>query len=150
MVAVEREIVRADPAVGRKAILLASGLVLFLALAAMAGRRVVEGASALSQVSPAQAVLLFAAFVLPVLALTVVAGIDATRRSLSIIRERRFPPPGMPVLRDTPVIHGTIARALGLIGCVLGTTLLVTAVVFAILSGQIAYVLWFGCPRAPS
>jgi hypothetical protein len=143
-----REIVRADPATRRKAILLASGLVLFLGVAAIAGRHVVGSASELSQASPAQAVLLFAAFVLPVVILTVVAGVDATRRSLVILRQRRFPPPGMPVLRDTPVIEGTAARAIGVLGCVLGTALLVTAVLFAFLSWRIASVLWFGCPRA--
>ena len=144
----EREIVRAHPATRRKAIMLASGLVLILGLAAAAGRGVVERASELSPNSPTGAILLFAAFVLPVLMLTLVAGADATRRSLQILRERRFPPRGMPVLRDTPIIEGTVARTLGVVGCVLGATLLAAGVTFAVLSWRIGLVLWFGCPRA--
>jgi hypothetical protein len=52
----------------------------------------------------------------------------------------------MPVLRDTPVIGGAAARVLGVLGCMLGTTLIVLALALAVMSYRIGHVLWFGCP----
>jgi len=144
----QREIVQADPAARRKAVLVAIGLVGALSMAAAAAPRMFGNLGALSQASPAEAVLLLAAFVTPLVALVVVAALDAIRRSLATLRERRFPPRGMPVLRDTPVVEGGVARVLGVLGCALGATLLVLALALAVTSYQIGRVLWFGCPRA--
>jgi hypothetical protein len=55
----------------------------------------------------------------------------------------------MRVLRDTPVIRGPIARALGVLGCALGVTLLVAALVLVVFSYRVGAVFWYGCPRAP-
>jgi hypothetical protein len=104
--------------------------------------------STLSLASPAEAVLWLAAFVVPIVVLTVVAGVDATRRSLSTWREARFPPRGMRVLRDTPVIEGPVARTIGVLGCTLGVALLVAALLLGWTSWRIGAVLWYGCPRA--
>jgi len=101
-----------------------------------------------SQASPVEAVLWLAAFVVPIVVLTVVAGADATRRSLSTWSEARFPPRGMRVLRDTPVIEGPVARTIGALGCALGATLLVAALLLGWTSWRIGAVLWYGCPRA--
>jgi hypothetical protein len=142
-----REIVRADPALRRTMLVVGMGLVLAVALAMVSAPRLLGSLSVVSQASPAEAVAMFAAFVLPILALTVVAGVDAARRSLRTVRERRFPPHGMRVLRDTPVIEGPAARLVGVLGCTLGATLLVAALLLAVTSYRIASVLWYGCPR---
>jgi len=67
---------------------------------------------------------------------------------MSTWREARFPPRGMRVLRDTPVIEGPVARAIGVLGCTLGVTLLVAALLLGWTSWRIGAVLWYGCPRA--
>ena len=144
----QREVVRADPAVRRKAILLALGIVVVLTGALVAAPRLFVGLSAISVASPGEAVLLFAAFVVPILVMVMVVGVEVTRRSVSTLRERRFPPRGMPVLRDTPVIEGAAARALGVLGCTLATMLLVLGLALAVTSYRIGRVLWFGCPQA--
>src|SRR5262245_18010997 len=126
-VAVEREMVRADLAMRRTALVVGGGVVAALVVAILSAPRFLGSLSVLSRVSPAEAVLWLAAFVVPIFILVVVAGVDATRRSLSTYRESRFPPRGMDVLRDTPVVEGRPARALGVLGCTLGATLLVAA-----------------------
>ena len=144
----EREIVRADPAFRRTALLVAFGVVAALVVAILSAPQFLANLSTLSLASPAEAVLWFAAFIVPVLALVVVAGVDAGRRSVSTLRESRFPPHGMRALRDTPVINGRAARAIGALGCTLGATLLVAALLLGWTSYRIAAVLWYGCPRA--
>jgi hypothetical protein len=144
----QREIVRADPAMRRTALLVGGGMVVALVVAIVSAPRFLGSLSTLSQASPAEAVLSFAAFVVPIVALVVVAGVDATRRSLSTYRGGRFPPRGMRVLRDTPVVEGRPARAIGILGCTLGATLLVAALLLGWTSYRIAAVLWYGCPRA--
>jgi len=147
-VGAEREIVRADPAFRRTALLVAFGVVAALVVAILSAPQFLANLSALSLASPAEAVLWFAAFIVPMLALVVVAGVDAGRRSVSTLCESRFPPHGMRVLRDTPVIRGRAARAIGALGCTLGATLLVAALLLGWTSCRIAAVLWYGCPRA--
>jgi hypothetical protein len=119
-----------------------------LTLAVLSAPRLLGSLSALSQASPAEAVLTFAAFVLPLVLLAVIAGIDTSRRSLRTFREARFPPRGMRVLRDTPVVEGRRARLLGAFGVALGVTLLLAAGALAATSYRIGRVLLYGCPRA--
>lgn len=146
---VEREIVKADPALRR--ILIAAGLGIAVAgtLLVMATPGAVAALGALSQRSRGEAVALLAAFVAPFVLLAATGGVDAVRRSLRTLREGRFPPRGMRVPRDTPVIEGSVARVLGLLGCTLGTTLLVAALLLAATTYRIGRVLWYGCPSAP-
>jgi hypothetical protein len=144
----EREIVRADRAMRRTALVVGLGLVVALVVALRSAERFLGSLSVLSQASPAEAVLWFAAFIVPLLVLVVVAGVDAGRRSLSTLRESRFPPDGMRVLRDTPVIRGRPARVIGAVGCTLCATLLVAALLLGWMSYRIGAVLWYGCPRA--
>jgi len=132
----------------RTALLVGGGVVVALAVAVASAPSFLGSLGTLSQVSPAEAVLWLAAFVVPIVVLTVVVGVDATRRSLSTWREGRFPPRGMRVLRDTPVIEGPAARAIGVLGCALGATLLVAALLLGWTSYRIGAVLWWGCPRA--
>lgn len=143
----EREVVRADPAMRRTALIVGFGLVAAVVVATLSAPGFLGSLSTLSQASPAEAVLWFAAFVVPIVVLTVVAGVDATRRSLATYRESRFPPRGMRVLRDTPVIEGRLARTIGVLGCTLGATLLVAALLLGWTSYRIGAVLWYGCPR---
>lgn len=142
------EIVTADPALRRKALAAGLGVVVALLVAMVSARDLLGSLSTLSQASPAEAVLWFAAFMVPILALAVVVGVDALRRSLATFREGRFPPPGMRVLRDTPVIRGRMARVIGILGCTLGATLLVVTLLLGWMSYRIGAVLWYGCPRA--
>ena len=144
----EREIVPGDPALRRTALAVGLGVVVALLVAIVSAPGLFESLSALSQASPGEAVLWFAAFVTPIFALASAVGVDALRRSLATLRERRFPPPGMRVLRDTPVIRGRQARVLGILGCTLGATLLVAALALGWMSYRIGSVLWYGCPRA--
>ena len=147
-VAAEQEVVRADPAMRRTALVVGGGVVAALVVAVLSAPGFLGSLSTLSQASPAEAVLWLAAFAVPIVALTVVAGVDAMRRSLSAWREGRFPPRGMRVLRDTPVIEGPVARAIGVLGCTLGATLLVAALLLGWTTWRIGAVLWYGCPRA--
>ena len=144
----EREIVRADPALRRTALVIGLGVVVALLVATLSAPRLLGSLSTLSQASPAEAVLWFVAFILPILALAVVVGVDAARRSVSTLRESRFPPSGMRVPRDMPVIRGRPARVVGVLGCTLGATLLVAALLLGWTSYRIGAVLWYGCPRA--
>ena len=142
------EIVRADPAMRRMALLVVGGLVVALVVATLSAPRFIGALGTLSQASPAEAVLWFAAFVVPLFVLAVVAGVDAVHRSVSTLRERRFPPAGMRVLRDTPVIRGRAAHLIGVLGCSLGAALLVAALLLGWTSYRIGAVLWYGCPKA--
>jgi hypothetical protein len=144
----EREVVKADPALRRRA-LVAGGIVLTAAMALLASvPRVLVAASDLSQRSRGEAVAMFAAFIAPFVLLAVVGGVDTLRRSLRTWQERRFPPRGMLVLRDTPVIDGPLARVLGALGCTLGALLLVLALLLSHLAWRAGRILWYGCPRA--
>ena len=142
------EIVAGDPALRRKALAAGLGVVVALLVAMVSARDLLGSLSALSQASPAEAVLWFVAFMVPILALAVAVGVDALRRSMATFREGRFPPPGMRVLRDTPVIRGRTARVIGILGCTLGVTLLVVTLLLGWMSYRIGAVLWYGCPKA--
>lgn len=138
----------ADATLRRTTLLVGAGLVAAIVVATLSAPRFLGRLSTLSQASPLEAVLWLAAFVAPILALVVVAGVDAARRSLATLRQSRFPPLGMRVLRDTPVIRGHAARVIGVLGCMLGGALLVAALLLGWTSYRIGAVLWYGCPRA--
>jgi len=142
------EIVPGDPALRRKVLAAGLGVVVALLAAIVWGPRLLGSLSALSQVSPGKALLWFGAFILPILALAVVVGVEAVRRSLATLREGRFPPSGLPMLRDTPVLRGRTARVIGILGCTLGATLLVVTLLLGWMSYRVGAVLWYGCPKA--
>jgi len=142
------EIVPADPALRRKVLAVGLGVVVVLLAAIVSGPRLLGSLSALSQTSPGEALLWFGAFVAPILVLAIVVGLEALRRSLATLREGRFPPSGMPMLRDTPVLRGRLAHIIGILGCTLGATLLVVTLLLGWMSYRVGAVLWYGCPRA--
>jgi hypothetical protein len=145
----EREIVKGDP--GLRRILLGMGLGLAVAgtLALTMAADAVTAIASLSQRSRGEALALLAAFVAPFVLLAVAGGLDALGRSRRTLREGRFPPSGMRMVRDTPVIRGPLARVLGLLGGVLGTLLLVGALLLVATTYRMGRVLWYGCPSAP-
>jgi hypothetical protein len=142
------DVVGADPAFRRKALALALGVVVVILVVVLSAPRFLVSLSALSRASPGEAVVWFAAFIVPVLVLAFAVGVAALRRSLATLREGRFPPPGMRMVRETPVIRGRPARVLGILGCALGTTLLAAALLLGWMSYRVGAVLWYGCPRA--
>jgi hypothetical protein len=148
---VEEDVVRGDPALRRRALLMLP-LLLALGIAALA---TAPRASRLLilwlQQSPepgGRAVLAMLAFAAPFALAAWLVGGTAVRWSLRSLRARRFPPPGMRVARDTPVVRGTQARILGAGGLVLGMTLLVAGTALPLLAYRIGVVLRDGCPRA--
>lgn len=125
-----------------------AGIALPLVAAIEAAPQMLAELSRLSLDSPGQAVVIFTVFALSLVVLAMIAGIDVVRRGRDTLRAERFPPPGMPVLRDMLVIRGTAAQLIGVLGYTLGTILVVSALALGGLSYRIATVLWFGCPRA--
>jgi hypothetical protein len=142
------EIVPGDPVLRRKALAVGAGVVIALLVAMVSARDLLGSLSALSQTSPGEALLWFGAFMVPILALAIVVGAEALRRSLATLRQGRFPPSGMPMLRDTPVLRGRLARIIGILGCTLGATLLVVTLLLGWMSYRVGAVLWYGCPKA--
>lgn len=54
----------------------------------------------------------------------IVAGLWASVTAVRILRGRRFPPRGMKVIRDTPIVTGRRATLRGVVGLALGMTLI--------------------------
>jgi hypothetical protein len=155
MVAVERrgeaDVVRGDPVLRRRALLVLP-LLLALGVAALA---TAPRASRLLilwlQQSPdpgRHAVLAMLGFAAPFTLLAWLVGVDVVRRSVKTFRACRFPPPGMRVVRDTPVLRGNAARFLGVAGLVLATALLTAGSALPFFAYRIGAVLRDGCPRA--
>src|SRR5262245_1355683 len=115
----DREIVKADPRLRRQLVLVLL-LILAVGLAALAwAPGELAMILALARESPGEArirtVLLLGALVAPVVLLGLLAGADTIGRAVATFRSDRFPPPGMRVLRDTPVIRGRAARGLAVV-----------------------------------
>jgi hypothetical protein len=96
------------------------------------------------------AVLAMLAFAAPFTLAAWLVGVDAVRRSMRTIRARRFPPPGMRVVRDTPVLRGRMAHVFGMVGLSLGASLLVAGTLLPLIAYRIGAVLRDGCPLAAS
>lgn len=150
--AVEREIVKADPVLRRQMLLV---LLLILAIGLFAFEWVpAELATilAIARESPGEArartVLLLGALIAPAVLLGMVAGVDTIRRAVSTFRTDRFPPPGMRVLRDTPVLRGRRARTLAVVMVTLGAMLIVCCTVLPVLGYRLGVAVERGCPRA--
>lgn len=148
---VEGEIVRGDPALRRRMLLLIP-LVLLIAVVALAtAPRATRLLVLWLQQSPEtsqHAVLAMIGFAAPFTLISYLVGVDAVRRSMRTIRARRFPPPGMRVVRDTRVLQGKMARAFGMAGLSLGVALLTAGTMLPVLAYRIGIVLRDGCPRA--
>jgi hypothetical protein len=147
----EEDVVRGDPTLRRRTllvlpVLLALGVVA-LATAPRASRLLILW---LQQAPDARerAVLAMLGFAAPFTLIAWLMGVGTVRRAVQTLRARRFPPPGMRVARDTPVLRGRTARLLGVVGFVLGATLLTAGTVLPILAYRIGAVLRYGCPRA--
>jgi hypothetical protein len=148
---VEEDVVRGDPVLRRRALLvlpllLALGVVA-LASAPRASHRLILWL----QQSPdagGRAVLAMLGFAAPFTLAAWLVGGGAVRRSVQTLRARRFPPPGMRVVRDTPVLRGRTARLFGVIGLILGATLLTAGTMLPVLAYRIGTILRDGCPRA--
>lgn len=148
----EREIVKADPALRRQMILV---LLLIFAIGLFALEWLpgeLASILAIARESPKEArartVLLLGALIAPAVLLGMVAGVDTIRRSVSTFRTGRFPPPGMRVLRDTPVLRGRGARGLAVFMATLGVLLIVCCTVLPVLGYRLGVAMQRGCPRA--
>lgn len=123
----------ADPA-ARRRLLVAVALI---AVAGVAGLVVLEAwLAALRQLDPAESAPRLVATLLWVTGATslVVAafGVYAWRLGGRVCASLRFPPPGVAVVRDTPIIEGIAARRRGAILRALGIALVaLAAVLFA-------------------
>ena len=151
-VSVEREIVKADPGLRRQMLLV---LLLIVAIGLFALEWVPKEMAtilAIARESPAEArartVLLLGALVAPPVLLGMVAGVDTIRRSVSTFRTDRFPPPGMRVLRDTPVLRGRSARGLAIVMATLGALLIACCTALPVLGYRLGVAVQRGCPRA--
>src|SRR5262249_53258744 len=147
----EENIVRGDPGLRRRTVLVLP-ILLALGVAALAtAPRATRSLILWLQQSPdpgGYAVLVMLGFAAPFTLLAWLVGVEAVRRSVRTLRARRFPPPGMRVLHDTPVLRGRRACSLGAIGLVLGTVLLVAGTALPFFAYRIGVVLRDGCPRA--
>src|SRR5512132_248213 len=144
----EGDIVRGDPALRRRMLFLLP-LVLLLGVVALAtAPRATRLLLLWLQQSPEtgqHAVLAMLAFAAPFTLAAWLVGVDAVRRSIRTLRARRFPPPGMRVVSDTRVMHGTMARAFGMVGLSLGAALLTAGTMLPFLAYRIGVVLRDGC-----
>ena len=146
------EIVRADPALRRQLILVVA-LVFALGLFAL-GWLPGELAAilAIARQSPAEArvrtLVVLGALIAPVVLLGIAAGVATVRRSVLTLRTDRFPPPGMRVFRDTPVVRGRPARVLAVVLATLGVSLIVLCSVLPVFAFRLGVALQRGCPRS--
>ncbi|MEX0907389.1 MAG: hypothetical protein WD054_03585, partial [Gemmatimonadota bacterium] len=72
----------------------------------------------------------------------IASGLNMVGIGTRVVRSGRFPPEGMRVLRDTRVVTGRGARALGHVQRALGVLLIACAAVLLGLSGYVLVVLW--------
>ena len=144
------DVVRADPALRRRALLGAAAIVACV-LALVSAPRSVMTLVRLVQDTPAagaRGIAIMLLFAAPFTLLAVVVAADAIRRSVRTLRAGQFPPPGTRVVRDTRIVRGRPATVVGAAGLALGGTLLVAALVLPWIAYRIGRVLQYGCPRA--
>ena len=147
---VEGEVVRGDPALRRR-VLLAGPFVLALGVAALATAPRASRLLILWLPEPEggrHAVLAMLGFTAPFTLMAWLVGAEAARRSWQTLRSHRFPPPGMRVMRDTPVVRAGPAHLLGACGLGLAALLLLAGSVLPVIAYRIGAVLRDGCPRA--
>jgi hypothetical protein len=141
------EVVRADPALRRTVLVLVAGIFVAGVLVIAALPQLLAALGPLSQRSRGEAVLFLVAFITPFAVLACTGGFHAISVSARALREGRFPPHGMRVLRDSPVVTGPVVRVLAVLGLTLGTSLLLAATMLVVLTYRTGTVLWYGCPR---
>lgn len=151
MFGVEREMIRADPALRRWALTIVLGMTIFGAIVITYLPDTLRELLALAVRSPEEAgrraTLILLAVVAPATVLGMWAGIDAIRRSRRALRAEQYPAPGSRVVRDTPVLRGRAARIAGTLGVVLGGALIALAVALPCTAYRAGRVLRQGCPR---
>jgi hypothetical protein len=140
-------VIRADPAIRRKAMII---IVLALVLGVIgigwglpALQRWVWSDPGVGRVSRARIVCLaFGGIIVLTAAAVIGSGFRMARFGKTAVLSQRFPPPGMPVFRDTPqavgrpaIILGRLYRGTGFLIAVLGVALLV-------LGGYAVVLLW--------
>ncbi len=136
------EVVRADPR-ARRIVIVAVGI------AAVIGATAIEWLpqrlSALvsaGHISRKSICIGFLIFVSTLVTPVVVAGVQICRRGREMVKSRRFPTEGTRVLVDTPVKRGADAVRLGKVQQVLGTSLIVMALLLLCVAGFGVYKLW--------
>jgi hypothetical protein len=154
LVAVERDdvdIIRADPLLRRRLLLVLLGVVGVGAAAIQYAPGALHEIFRVARESPAeaerQARILMFVLLGPIALLSLVAGIDVVRTAFRALEARCFPPPGTRVLRDTPVIRGSRARLIGAVALTLGLALVCAAATLSWLGYRVAAELRQGCPR---
>ena len=70
------------------------------------------------------------------------SGVNMIGIGRRVLREGRFPPSGLRVLRDTPVRTGPVAAGVGRIQGVLGGVIVALALILVLLGGWIVVRLW--------
>jgi hypothetical protein len=128
------DVVPADPALRRRALFVAVGAIVPGGFLAWKLERWLL-ASAPGDPGAARMALWLATGVAS--ALTFAAAVYVAWIALRILRARRFPPPGMRVMRDTPVRIGGAARVLGWAGLACAAVILAAAAVLPLLLARI-------------
>jgi len=151
MFGVERDMIRADPALRRWALAIVLGMTIFGAIVIAYLPDILRELLALAVRSPEEAgrraTLILLAVVAPATLLGMLAGVDAIRRSRRALRAGQYPAPGSRVVRDTPVLRGRAARVAGILGVVLGGTLVALGAALPYTAYRAGMVLRQGCPR---
>ena len=141
------EILRADPVMRRRAMLmLVGGAVVGTASVGWllpALQRVLLEAKLTGRIRSRTICLAFLGLLVLLAAAVVASGVNVFRLGSRAISSEQFPPPGQKVLRDTPVVRGRRAVALGRVQRILGVLLICCAVALLALSGYAAAVLLF-------
>jgi hypothetical protein len=141
------EIMRADPRTRRRAIVIvltaaALGTVLIGWLLPAFQGALLE-ARATGRISGRAICLSFLGLLVLVAAGVIASGVNIWRIGSRAVRSAQFPPPGMMVMRDTPIVRGQRAIALGRVQRILGLLLLACAMALLALSGYAGAVLLF-------
>jgi hypothetical protein len=141
------EVIRADPAMRRAAILIVVAAVVLgvigIAWGLPALQSWVWSDTGLGRVSRARVVCLaFGGIIALTAAAVIVSGVRMARFGKRAVTAGRFPPPGMPVFRDTRPATGRPALILGRLYRGTGFTLVVLGAVLLGLGGYVVVALW--------
>ncbi len=141
------QVVRADPAMRRKAVLIVIAGTVAAIVAIGYGlpwlERWVTDAIVAGNIAARRAVCLGAGAAVIGLALVVaVSGVNMVRIGRRVTGAGRFPPPGLRVLRDTRVVAGRQAVIIGRLQATLGLVILGCAAALLGIGGYVVVWLW--------